>query len=99
MDMFPREFVLELNTKNMGNSSSFLTITNMTLSAKWFRSYRIWTIDVGAEFCSGQNSGGTDLQFSISDWPKLQKPRIPFWTTTLSDFGWSIKCLQMVSDL
>jgi hypothetical protein len=84
--MFPREFVLELNTKNLANSPSFLTITHMTLSAKWFKSYGIFTINVAAEFCSGQNSGGTDLQFAISDWSKLRKSRIPFWTTTLSAF-------------
>jgi hypothetical protein len=57
------EFVLELNTKNLGNSPSFLTITHATLSAKRFTSYGISAIDVAAEFCSGQNSGGTDLQF------------------------------------
>jgi hypothetical protein len=73
MDLFPREFVLELNTKNLGNSPNFLTITHKTLSAKQFRSYGISMIDVATEFCSGQNSGGTDLQFSVLDWPKLQK--------------------------
>jgi hypothetical protein len=40
-----------MNTKNLGNSPSFLTITHMTLSAKWFRSYGISMIDVTAEFC------------------------------------------------
>jgi hypothetical protein len=72
-DLFPRELVMELNTKNLATSHSFLTITHMTLSARWFRSYGISTIDVAAEFCSGQNSGGMDLQFSISDWPKLSR--------------------------
>jgi hypothetical protein len=70
-DLFPREFVPELSTKNLGNSPSFLTITHITLSAKRFRSYEISTIDVAAEFCSGKNSSGTDLQFSISDWLKI----------------------------
>jgi hypothetical protein len=51
MDLFLREFVLELNTKNLGNSPIFLTITHMALSAKRFRSYGISTIDVAAEFC------------------------------------------------
>jgi hypothetical protein len=51
MDMFPREFVLELNTKNLGNSPIFLTIAHTTLSTKRFRSYGISTIDVAAEFC------------------------------------------------
>jgi hypothetical protein len=69
--MFPMEFVPELNTKNLTNSPRFLTITHTTLSAKRFRCYRISTIDVAAEFCSSQNSGETDLQFSVSDWPKL----------------------------
>jgi hypothetical protein len=50
MEMFPKEFVLELNTKNMGNSTSILTITHTTLSAKWFSTCRILTIDVAAEF-------------------------------------------------
>jgi hypothetical protein len=59
--------------KNMGNSPSFLTITHTILSTKRFRSYGISTINVAAEFCSGQNSGGTDLQFSVSDWLKLRK--------------------------
>jgi hypothetical protein len=36
----------------MGKSPSFLTITHTTLSAKWFRSYGILTIDAAAEFCS-----------------------------------------------
>jgi hypothetical protein len=61
MDLFPREFILELNTKHLGNTPRFLTITHTTLSAKRFRSYGILTIDISAEFCSGQNSGGTDI--------------------------------------
>jgi hypothetical protein len=32
MELFLKDFVLELNTKNLGNSPSFLTITHMTLS-------------------------------------------------------------------
>jgi hypothetical protein len=44
------EFVLELNTKNLGNSTSFLTITYMTLSAKRFKKYGILTINVAAVF-------------------------------------------------
>jgi hypothetical protein len=59
-DLFPREFVPELNTKKLGNSPSFLTITHMTLSARWFRSYSISMIEVAAEFCSGQNRGGME---------------------------------------
>jgi hypothetical protein len=37
--------------KNLGNSTSFLTITHTTLSAKQFRKYGILTIDVTAVFC------------------------------------------------
>jgi hypothetical protein len=51
-ELFPKDSVLELNTKNMGNSPSFLTITHTTLSARQFRSYEILTIDVAAEFCT-----------------------------------------------
>jgi hypothetical protein len=34
----------------LGNSTSFLTITHTALSTKWFRRYRILTIDVAAVF-------------------------------------------------
>jgi hypothetical protein len=50
MELFPKEFVPELNTKNLGNSTSFLTITHTTLSTKRFRKYRILMIDVAAVF-------------------------------------------------
>ncbi len=61
--MFPREFVLELNTKNLGNSTSFLTITHTTLSAKRFRKYGILTIDVAAVFCfwTEQRQNGSSI--------------------------------------
>jgi hypothetical protein len=39
MELFPKDYILELNTKNLGNSPRFLIITHMTLSAKRFRSY------------------------------------------------------------
>jgi hypothetical protein len=52
MERFPNEFVPELNTKNMENSTSFLTITHMTLFAKRFRIYGILPIDIASEFCS-----------------------------------------------
>jgi hypothetical protein len=51
MELFLKDFVLELNTKHLDNSPSFLTITHTTLSAKWLRSYRILMIDIAAEFC------------------------------------------------
>jgi hypothetical protein len=50
MELFPKKFVPELNTKNLGNSTSFLTISYATLSAKWFRKYGILMIDVAAIF-------------------------------------------------
>jgi hypothetical protein len=50
MELFLKDFVPELDTKNIGNSPSFLTITHMTLSASRFRSYEILMIDVAAEF-------------------------------------------------
>ena len=36
-ELFPKEFVLELNTKNLGNSASFLTTMQMIPSAKRLR--------------------------------------------------------------
>jgi hypothetical protein len=51
MELFPKEFVPELKTKNLGNSTSFLTITHTTLSAKRFRKYGIFMIDITGVFC------------------------------------------------
>jgi hypothetical protein len=50
MELFPKDFVSELNAKNLGNSSSFLTMTHTTLPAKRFRSYGNLMIDIAAEF-------------------------------------------------
>jgi hypothetical protein len=50
-ELFPMDSVLELDTKDMGNSPRFLSITHTTMSTKRFRSYRILTIDVADEFC------------------------------------------------
>jgi hypothetical protein len=44
--LFPKEFVLDLNTKNLSNSAILLTITHTTLSTKRFRKYRILMIDI-----------------------------------------------------
>jgi hypothetical protein len=52
IELFPKDVVPELNIKNLGNSPSFLTITQTIMSTKWFRGYRILTIDVAAEFCT-----------------------------------------------
>jgi hypothetical protein len=49
--LFGYNSVTELNTKNLGNSPSFLSVTHMTLSPKWYRSYRILKIDFAADFC------------------------------------------------
>jgi hypothetical protein len=51
MELFPKEFAPELNTKNLGNYTRFLTITHTALSAKRFRKSRILTIDVTVVFC------------------------------------------------
>jgi hypothetical protein len=73
--LFPKEFIPELNTKNLGNSTSFLTITHMTLSAKQFRKYGILMIDIAAEFCSWteQRQNG----FSISILGLAETPDVP----------------------
>jgi hypothetical protein len=51
MGLFAYNSVLELNTKNMGNSPRFLSITHTILSAKRLRSYRISKINYAADFC------------------------------------------------
>jgi hypothetical protein len=50
-ELFPKDSVLELTTKNLGNSPSFPSITHTTLFTKRFRSYGLLTIDIAAEFC------------------------------------------------
>jgi hypothetical protein len=52
IELLLKDFVSELNTKNLGNSPIFLTITHTTLSARRCRSCGILTIDVAAEFCT-----------------------------------------------
>jgi hypothetical protein len=52
MELLLKDFVPELNTKNLGNSIIFLTITHVTMSARRFISYKILMIDIAAEFCS-----------------------------------------------
>jgi hypothetical protein len=74
-ELFPKNSVLELNTKKLGNSTSFLTITRTTLSAKRFRSYGILTIDVAAEFCfwTEQRQNGS----SVSSLVFAETPEVP----------------------
>jgi hypothetical protein len=67
MELFPKEFVPELNTKNLGNSASFLTTKQTTPSAKWFRENGILTIDVAAEFSPWTKQPQMDLQFRVLD--------------------------------
>jgi hypothetical protein len=72
MELFPKEFVPELNTKNLGNSTSFLTITHMTLSAKRLRKYGILTIDIAAVFCfwtEQRGNGSSILRLGLAETP------------------------------
>jgi hypothetical protein len=72
--MFPWESVLELSTKNLGNSPSFRTITHMTLSAKRFRSYGILTIDVTTEFCfwiEQRRNGSSIFCLGLAETPQV----------------------------
>jgi hypothetical protein len=50
-ELFLKELVLELNTKNLDISTSFLSTMQTTLSAKRFRENGISMINVAAEFC------------------------------------------------
>jgi hypothetical protein len=74
MELFPKEFVSELNIKNLGNSTSFLTITHMTLSAKQFRRYGILTIDVAAVFCfwtEQRRNGSSISRLGLAETPEV----------------------------
>jgi hypothetical protein len=74
MELFPEEFVLELNTKIMGNSASFLTITHMTLSTKRFRRYGILTIAIAvvSYFRTEQRRNGSSiLRLGLAETPKV----------------------------
>jgi hypothetical protein len=50
-ELFGYKSVQESNTKNMGDSPSFLSVTHTIISAKRFRSYRILKTDSAADFC------------------------------------------------
>jgi hypothetical protein len=78
--MFPREFVPELNTNNLGNSPRFLTNTHTTLSAKRFRCYGILTIDVAAEFCFW-----TEQRWNRSSLSHLRLAKAPEVPNTISN--------------
>jgi hypothetical protein len=51
MGLFRYDSALELTTKKLGNSPCILSVTHMTLSAKWFRSDGISNINFAAELC------------------------------------------------
>jgi hypothetical protein len=74
MELLPKNYVLELNTKNLGNSPSFLIITHMTMSIKRFRSYRILMIDVAAElyFWAEQRQNGSSISIlELAETPEV----------------------------
>jgi hypothetical protein len=74
MELFPKEFVLKLNTKNLGNSTSFLTITHTTLSAKRFRKYGILMINVAAVFCfwtEQRRNGSSIFRLGLAETPEV----------------------------
>jgi hypothetical protein len=74
MELFPKDYVLELNTKNLGNSPKFLTITYTTMSAKRFRCYRILMINVTAEFCfwtEQQQNGSSVSILGLAENPEV----------------------------
>jgi hypothetical protein len=74
MELFLKEFVPELNTKNLDNSTSFLTITHTTLSAKQFRKYRILMIDVTAVFCfriEQRQNGSSIFRLGLAETPEV----------------------------
>jgi hypothetical protein len=69
MGLFGYNSVSELNTKNLGNSPRFLSVTHTILSAKQFRSYRISKIDFAADFYFWTEQQLNGLNFWVSDWP------------------------------
>jgi hypothetical protein len=84
--MFRKEFVPELNTKNLGNSTSFVTITHTTMPAKWFRKYGILTTNVAAVFYFWTKQWRNGSSISRLGLVELWKSRMPFQKATLSTF-------------
>jgi hypothetical protein len=73
-ELFPKDYVLELNTKNLSNSPSFLANTQVTLSTECVRSYRILTINVSAEFCTWTEqwqNGSSVSSLGLAETPKI----------------------------
>jgi hypothetical protein len=75
MEIFPKDSITELSTKNLDNYPSFLTITHMTMSTKWFRSYGILMIHVAAEFCIQTKQWHN--RSSISSLGLAETPEVP----------------------
>jgi hypothetical protein len=72
--LFLKDFVAKLNTKNFGNSISFLTNTHTTLSASRFRCYGILTMDITAEFCiriEQRHNGSSISSLGLADTPEV----------------------------
>jgi hypothetical protein len=67
IELLPKKFVSELNTKNLGNSANFLTTMQTTPFAKRFRENGILMIDIAAEICPWAEQPQTDLQFLVLD--------------------------------
>jgi hypothetical protein len=74
MELLPKDSVLELNTKNLGNSPFFLAITHMTRSTKRFRMYGILAINVATELCfwtEQQQNGSSISSFGLAKTPEV----------------------------
>jgi hypothetical protein len=74
MELFPKDFVPELNTKNLDTSPIFLTITHTTLSTRRFRCYGILTIDAAAEFCTWteqRHNGSSISRLGLAETPEV----------------------------
>jgi hypothetical protein len=74
MELFPKEFIPGLNTKNLGNSTGFLTITHTTLSAKRLRKYGILMIDVAAVFSfwtEQRQNGSSIFRLGLAETPEV----------------------------
>jgi hypothetical protein len=71
-ELFPKDYVPELNNKNLVNYLSFLTITHSPLSALLFGCYGIFMIDITAEFCFEQGLNRTShLGLGLAETPEV----------------------------
>jgi hypothetical protein len=90
MELFLNDFVMQLNTKNLGNSPSFLSITHTALSARWFICYKILKIDIAAEFCIRTEQWHNG--FSISSLGLAETSEVP--NTVLEDNSLSFRMVH-----